>query len=182
MAKQSNQQRSNGKLSIPGLAITAVAALTMAAAVLVPADADACKRHYYRRDPRPSKAKVDGRWEVKLGYYNKYYSFRGGNYRLQNIHVYTKDSKLAEFVHKQGATRSFWNALRGTVQRYSCADLLVGKRLVKLERGIAAGIARYYFAKSKRRAQKLDVMLSLSQYYSSYCNPPKQPPRAKRIP
>jgi hypothetical protein len=67
-----------------------------------------------------------------------------------------------------------WKAVRLSANRFDCADLLNGKRLVKLERGIAQGIASHYRAKTKRSAPQVDVMLSLATYYQRFCTPPKK--------
>ena len=184
MVKQSKPMNSK-KMSLFAVALMPVlgAALIMDTGI-VPTDAEACGFHRYRsRDPKPSMTKIGNRWQVKLGFTRKYYSFRGGNYRLQNLTVFTRDKQLATFLKEQGASNNFWSAFRKVAQRRSCVDLQTGRKLVKLERELAGGIAAFYKAKTRRRAGRMDLMVGLYPYSSMHCKPPApagRPPRAKR--
>ncbi len=177
MSRQTKRWSSKKKFFIAGAAVGVLTLGLLLSPRMSPPDAKACGPSYYTtRDPRPNLAKVKGRWEVKITYLHRYYAFRGGNYRLNRVHVYSKDKKFAKWVHKHGSDAKMWKAVKLSAQRFSCVDLLQGKRLVKLERSIAAGIAKHYRAKTKRRAPKVDVMLSLATYYRNYCKPPKKKP------
>ncbi len=174
--KRDNGMKLYGKLAIAGIALLSMAFM-MPLTPITPADeADACGKHrYYRRHySRTSKKKVKGRWELKISYYNKYYSFQGGSYRLRHVTVYTKSDKVASFVHKKATTLDFWKAVRAGASRFNCTDLLQGKRLVKLERGLANAIGKHYRSKTKKSAGKLDVMVEMYAPYRAYCKPPKK--------
>lgn len=175
MKNQAKRWSSKGKFIIAGVAMCVVAVGLIASPRMSPPDARACGPSYYTtRDPRPNLAKVKDRWEVKLTYLGKYYRFRGGNYQLNRVHVFSKNKKFAKWLHKHGSDAAMWKAVHLSAQKFTCVDLLNGKRLVKLERGIASGIAKQYKAKTKRSAPRVDVMLSLATYYRKYCNPPKK--------
>ncbi len=140
-----------------------------------PPDARACGPSYRTtRDPRPNITKIKGRWEVKLTYLHQYFSFRGGNYQLNRLHVFSKDPKFAKWLHKNGSKAATWKAVRLSANRFTCLDLLRGKRLVKLERAIARDIAKHYRSQTKRRAPKVDVMISLATYYNRTCRDPSK--------
>jgi len=166
---------SKGKFVIAGASTVVLALALLLSPHGSPPDARACMPSYRTTsDPRPNLTKIKGRWEVKLSYMQRYYRFRGGNYQLNRVHVFSKNQKFAKWLHKHGGEATTWKAVLGSAQQFTCADLLNGKRLVKLERSIASGIARHYRTQTKRSAPKVDVMLSLATYYSKYCNPPKK--------
>jgi hypothetical protein len=163
------------KLITTGAVLGVVALGLVMSPRLTPPDARACGPSYYTtRDPRPNITKIKGRWEVKLTYLHRYYSFRGGNYQLNRLHVFSKDKKFAKWLHSNGAKAATWKAVRLSASRFTCLDLLQGKRLVKLERTLARGIAKHYRKQTKRSAPKVDVMLSLATYYNRTCQDPKK--------
>lgn len=175
MSRRANSRSSIGKYISAGAVMGVLALGLILSPRMSPPDAKACMPSFNTtRDPRPNLTKINGRWEVKLTYLYRYYRFRGGNYQLNRVHVFSKDKKFAKWLHKHGGEKATWKAVRLSANRFTCMDLLNGKRLVKLERSIARGISKHYKVQTKRRAPKVDVMLSLATYYRKYCNPPKK--------
>jgi hypothetical protein len=171
-----------GKIGIGGIALVAMAFVFPATPIAPAAEADACGMRHSSRRPtmRTTKKKVKGRWELKISYYNKYYRFDGGSYRLKTVHVYTKSTKVADFIQKKASHIDFWKAVRAEASRFSCEDLLKGKQLAKLERGLANAIAKHYQKKTKKSAGKLDLMLGLYAPYRAYCKPTKKKIASRR--
>jgi hypothetical protein len=164
---------------------TLILAGTFAAAVLVAADrpAEACGGHYYRRyDPAPTVEKdaQTGRWTVRLSYQTKYYSFAGGNIRLNKVHLFSADEKLAKWIQTEGRSDETWKAITAAAGTHTCKDVQNGAGLVKVERSLGRALAKYYQLKTKRVVRVPDVMLEVEQPYQLVCNPPSTAPTAKR--
>lgn len=174
--KTGNRATLYGKLALAGCALMAMAFVLPATPIAPADDADACRgfRHHRRYRSSVTKKKVKDRWELKINYYNKYYKFNGGSYRLKTVNLYTKSKKVADFIHKKGTSLAFWKAVAASASRFTCKDLLIGKRLVKLEHSLGTAVAKHYRKKTKKSAGKLDVMLGMYAPYRAYCKPTKK--------
>jgi len=165
-----------GKLALGGLALLAMIFAIPATPIAPIRDADARGKYWHYRRYRASvtKKKVKGRWEIKINYYSKYYRFNGGSYRLQHLTVYTKSDEVSDFISKKGTSQDLWKAVSAGASRFTCEDLLTGKRLVKLERSLANAISGYYKKKKKKAAGAMDVMIGMYAPYRAYCKPTKK--------
>ena len=144
---------------------------------LAPERAAACKSisRRSRPDPKPTMKQVAGRWEVKLSFYRKYYRFKGSNYRLQQVTIFTRSKTVASFLVANGRGSDLWHAVYVAAQTFSCEALQNGKRLVALEQAMGKAVAAWYRKKSRKVVGALDTMLVINQNHRPYCNPPSKP-------
>lgn len=138
---------------------------------------EACPRHYPPRDPRPTLSRVDGRFEVRVNMQGRYYRFAGSNLQLQAIYVFTRDKALARFLESPAGPQASWTALSQTASRYSCADLMEGRDLLRVEQAVARALVAEYRKVSKQSAVVPDLMLGLWTPYQAICQPPVRPAR-----
>jgi hypothetical protein len=157
-------------------------ALVVAVLVTAERPAAACGGHHYRRyDPAPTVDKdPSGRWAVRLSFTTKYYSFSGGNIRLNKVHLISRDEKLARWFHAEGKSVELWQAIQAAAATHTCKDVQGGAGMVKVERTIGQAMARFYRLKTKQTAAAPDVMIELEQPYQLVCNPPVASPTARR--
>ncbi len=116
------------------------------------------------------------RSRVKLNYRRHEYTFAGGHRTLSEVQVFTKNKRLIKFLKGKGMGSKMWKAVQKTANRATCATLLNGKALARLERSLKATVARHYRAKTRRSPGALDIMLvtDRDQSGNTACVPPKR--------
>lgn len=141
-------------------------------------EAGACRKHIPPQDPRPVLSQANGRYEVQVRLGDHYFRFPGSNLRLMNIFVFSRDKALAAFLASAPGRQAAWAAFGRTARGLTCADVMHGGDLARLERALGAAILGEYRKTSRRAVAVPDVMLVLDGGYSAYC----QPPRPKAVP
>ncbi|MDY0000963.1 MAG: twin-arginine translocation signal domain-containing protein [Polyangia bacterium] len=91
--------------------------------------------------------------------FQRRYVFRHGNYELQRAMAQTQDQSLAHFMADPKIVQGLETALRKELDSHSCADLLEGKRLSRLQTRLGTAIVDHYRKMSRRIAPAPTVVL-----------------------
>lgn len=110
-----------------------------------------------------------GLWTAQVNLYDRQHYFDGSMFRLCDIYVFTRNKRFADFIYDKGITDAFWKAIRAELWYHSCADLLDGKRLLRLERNIARAVRKFYRKQTRRRAGRFNLMVDVQVPHYPYC-------------
>ncbi len=105
-----------------------------------------------RRRKRPQPTQVTLRLKRR-------YTFRYGNYQLQRCVAQTRSAPLARFLKDRKEADGIEKALRAILDRHSCADLLSGKRLARLQRALGRALRAHYQRRTRHAAPTPTVVL-----------------------
>jgi len=159
------------------LAVTASGGLLGAAAV-------AGARGKRRRKP-PKRPKHEVRFRFR-----SLYTFEHSNYRFEKIVVGINSDRLAAFLGDRKEAPGLEKALRRVLDRHTCASLVDGKKLARLQHRLARAVTRRYRKRTRSRVPTPSVALYVGVRYRAcrgkcraptpYCRAPKAPRRRPR--
>ena len=153
--------------------------LALAGALLlqgwIPRDAGACGDHEIDYGPEePVVTAHRGYSEIRLNYRRKEHSFAGGNYNFSELRVFTRDAGLLAWLGKDGMGEAMWKRLKESSATATCAALMDGRALARLETKLATEVAAQYRRTTGRSVPRPDLALvaEVPDDSGAYCNPP----------
>lgn len=162
---------------VPRLRLLVLLALAIAllAQGWIPRDARACGDDEIDYGPeKPVIVQRPGHTEIGLNYRRMEHSFAGGNYNFSEIRVFTRDAAFIAWLQKEGMGEAMWKRLLGASEKLTCADLMEGTRIARLEQALAKVVASAYREATRKSTPRPDLMLvsDVLGHDSPTCTPP----------
>lgn len=108
-----------------------------------------------------ARSKKNSSYQRVTFYLRGHYQYYPCRLRAESLLIQTKDKRFASFLGNAKERAATEKALSGILKSAKCADLQNAKKLARLHRKLAKGLAAHYRKRTRRRTGRPIVTLSI---------------------